>query len=184
MTVRPFRISDWPTWRDSFVPPASSHPTNPKDLSEHGFRDKVARERKGMALDLVYALGIFDGRTRQLHGAIDLYVICRLDLQLGHVGYWLHPRSRGQGHATDALRLAAEIAFDDLHLHRLEASISLDNKKSIALAKRAGMIREGIRRSWCWEDDQWADHVVYSFTGSEDKPRVRPRYRDELRRLG
>lgn len=53
------------------------------------------------------------------------------------------------------------IGFKHLKLNRLEAAINLDNKKSIYLAKKIGMKKEGIKKRYWFEHGKWVDHLIY-----------------------
>jgi ribosomal-protein-alanine N-acetyltransferase len=44
---------------------------------------------------------------------------------------------------TEAMELVLRHAFVDLGLHRLEANVQPANLRSLALAERAGFVREG-----------------------------------------
>ncbi|MBF0549495.1 MAG: GNAT family N-acetyltransferase [Deltaproteobacteria bacterium] len=58
---------------------------------------------------------------------------------LGFVGLMIGDRSEwGRGLATEALRLARELGFKHLHLHRLEAGIYANNVGSIKAFSKAG----------------------------------------------
>lgn len=184
VVVWPYRLADWKKWREGYGgrdPHAVDEDPSPRALTADAFRALTARNRRGMTRDVYYGLGIFHRRSGDCLGGIDLVVIARLDMQLGHIGYFLHSQHWRQGLATEAVPLAFAIAFEDLHLHRLEASIRPENERSIRLAERVGMRRECIRRNWSWDDDHWADHVVYVRDGTQAPPRIKTRLRDVLR---
>lgn len=59
--------------------------------------------------------------------------------------YWLAPAARGQGLAARALDALSRALFAD-GLHRLELGARANNPASIAVAERAGYLREGVER--------------------------------------
>ena len=171
LVLRPYRVLDRKVWNEAIGADSGDARTA---LDHEDFKSVVRRHRRGMRKDLLYVLGIFH-RDGQHLGTIDIYVLARLDLQLGHVGYRLHPAHRGKGFGTAALRLAIEVAFKDLDLQRLEAYIDPSNRRSIKLAERAGMQNEGLRPKSSWQEGAWRDHVAYAIVQSNEfrAPKVR-----------
>ncbi|MEV0413350.1 GNAT family protein [Streptomyces sp. NPDC050448] len=62
------------------------------------------------------------------------------------VGCWLEPAAAGRGLVTKACRVLIDWAFHERGMHRAEWHASSDNKKSLAVAERLGMTREGVLR--------------------------------------
>ena len=62
------------------------------------------------------------------------------------VGFALLPEARGAGVMSEALRLLIAHAFEDLHLHRLEADVDPRNEPSLRLLERCSFVREGLLR--------------------------------------
>ncbi len=71
--------------------------------------------------------------------------------QGGHIGYYVRPSARGQGHAGTALRQTLEIAHE-MGLERVLLTCDEDNAASRAVIERAGGeyedTRAGKRRYW------------------------------------
>uniref|UniRef100_A0AAU2JTR9 GNAT family N-acetyltransferase n=1 Tax=Streptomyces sp. NBC_00049 TaxID=2903617 RepID=A0AAU2JTR9_9ACTN len=61
-------------------------------------------------------------------------------------GCWLEPAAAGRGLITKACRILIDWAFGDRGMHRVEWRASSANKKSLAVAERLGMTREGVLR--------------------------------------
>ncbi|MGM1028299.1 MAG: GNAT family N-acetyltransferase [Actinomycetota bacterium] len=61
------------------------------------------------------------------------------------LSYWLAPAVRGQGLAARTLASLSTRLFAD-GLHRLELGARANNPASIAVAERAGFVREGVER--------------------------------------
>ncbi|MFJ9642406.1 GNAT family N-acetyltransferase [Streptomyces sp. NPDC004244] len=62
------------------------------------------------------------------------------------VGCWLEPAAAGRGLVTKACRILLDWAFHERGMHRAEWYASAANEKSLAVAERLGMTREGVLR--------------------------------------
>lgn len=63
------------------------------------------------------------------------------------VGYFIGEQGAwGLGFATEAVRLIVGIAFDKLHLHRLQAGVYMENGASKHVLERIGFREEGRQR--------------------------------------
>ena len=78
------------------------------------------------------------------------------------LSYWTFPAFRGRGFATRAVRLVTGWAFAHLEVARVELLIEPDNHASLAVARRAGFIREGVLRAHTSVGDRRADMVSWS----------------------
>jgi RimJ/RimL family protein N-acetyltransferase len=58
------------------------------------------------------------------------------------LGYWLREGAWGQGYATEAARLALDLAFGPCGMRRVWLRCASGNERSIRLAKRLGMVEE------------------------------------------
>lgn len=76
---------------------------------------------------------------------------CGLEVDMSNknaeIGYWVRSAHTCRGVATAAVRLVAQIAFEDLDLIRLEISTRADNSASRRVAEKVGAVLEGIQRS-------------------------------------
>jgi [ribosomal protein S5]-alanine N-acetyltransferase len=88
-------------------------------------------------------------------------VLQRDPTQRGEIGYAIHNTHQDHGYATEALTAGLRFAFVRLKLHRIEAFIDVDNHPSLRLAERAGMQREGVRPSFCFQNGRREDQVFY-----------------------
>ncbi len=85
----------------------------------------LAQQASGIAVPLVIVNGI-----GSVVGTFTVASIIRGAFQSCSVGYWLAEGAQGQGLATAALREAADLAFGDLRLHRIQAETLTHNERS------------------------------------------------------
>lgn len=82
--------------------------------------------------------------------------------KFGNLGYWVRTSATRHGVATEAVRQAAEFAFDNADLVRLEIVCAVGNDRSQRVAERAGAVREGVLRHRLLLHGQPVDAVMYS----------------------
>lgn len=83
------------------------------------------------------------------------------------VGYWLGHAFVGRGVLQGALAQLCRHAFGPLQLQRLVIDPALANRRSVAVAERAGFRREGVLRQHLWLHGQPHDAACYSLLASE-----------------
>lgn len=84
------------------------------------------------------------------------------------LGWVLHPDLTGQGYATEAVREAMRICFEDLGLRRVTAVCFADNEASWRLMERVGMRREGHAvRDSLHRSGVWLDGLSYALLADE-----------------
>ena len=88
--------------------------------------------------------------------------------KMGEIWYNLMPRYWGNGYATEVARRLIRFGFEDLNLHRIEAGVATENKRSIKVLEKAGMSIEGIRRKILPIRGDWVDNYHYAIL--EDDP--------------
>jgi RimJ/RimL family protein N-acetyltransferase len=92
-------------------------------------------------------------------GIVELHLGRRSE-GLGAIGYWLARGHRGHGHATAAVRLVAEWAFEGPGVERLEITADPENTPSIRVAERAGFERTAYLPAWMETRDGPRDRVL------------------------
>jgi RimJ/RimL family protein N-acetyltransferase len=100
--------------------------------------------------------------------------VCGLTLsrdkfRLGEIYYKLRPLYWGKGYATEVAKTLIKSGFEDFDLHKVEAGVATENRASIRVLEKAGMIREGLRRKILPIRGKWIDNYHYAII--EDDPR-------------
>lgn len=72
-----------------------------------------------------------------------------------------------QGYGTEAARLALTFAFQELNLHRVQATVFSYNRRSMAMFERLGFRREGAFREFLHRDGQRYDMLLYGILRRE-----------------
>ena len=138
-------------WRDEDVQPAIDG--HDEEIA-HWFGFPVVTpsvETQRAAIDR-WRTGYADGRSvvafvievnGEVAGCIDVRDVGE---HTGHLSWLLFRGHRGHGYATRAVRLVGDYAFADLGMTRVEAKVEPGNTRSVRVATRGGMRREGVRR--------------------------------------
>ena len=89
---------------------------------------------------------VLSPETREPIGHVELGAInqAHRSARIGRV--FVAPEFRGRGYGTRLMREVLELAFDRLHLHRVDLSVFTFNSSAIACYERVGFRREGLRR--------------------------------------
>jgi ribosomal-protein-serine acetyltransferase len=85
----------------------------------------------------------------------------------GIIGYWLAKELEGRGLVTRAVSALIDLAFGDLHLHRVEIRAATDNVRSRAIPERLGFTQEGVLREAELVGEEYQDLAVYGLLASD-----------------
>lgn len=97
----------------------------------------------------------------EILGRLTLSGITHGALQSCAMGYWIrHDRLR-RGHATHAVGMAVDLAFNVLHLHRVQAETLPENTASQEVLRRAGFSQFGRAPQYLQIDGAWRDHLMF-----------------------
>jgi ribosomal-protein-alanine N-acetyltransferase len=105
--------------------------------------------------------------TGAIVGVINFSEIVRGIFQSAYLGYYAGARHAGQGYMTEGLGLVLRVEFSKLKLHRLEANIQPENRRSIALVRRLGFRKEGFSPRYLKIGGRWRDHERWAITAEE-----------------
>jgi ribosomal-protein-alanine N-acetyltransferase len=123
-----------------------------------------ARERERQ-LGSGYGFGIFVGG--RFSGEINLSSVQRGPYQNAYVGYWIDEAMAGHSYTPEAFVVVCRFAFEELALHRLQASIIPRNVASRRVAEKLGLRDEGVAVRYLEINGVWEDHVRYAITSEE-----------------
>jgi RimJ/RimL family protein N-acetyltransferase len=84
------------------------------------------------------------------------------------VGWAFDPAHQGQGYATEAVREALRLCFEDLGVRRVVALAFADNAPSLRVMEKVGMRREAVlRKESLHRELGWLDGVSYALLAEE-----------------
>jgi len=173
LILRPLSLTDFEAWAKTCrerLPQQNKFDKGPPPeemLSKRHYLKWLKRTDKSAKLDLLYIFGIFDKKTSSYIGLVNFVVVSRLKYQFANLGYEISNQYWGKGFATESVKALVPFAMRALHLHRIEAGIEPDNRASIAVVKKAGLLKEGIRRKFFYNGKNWLDLVYYSTTAED-----------------
>lgn len=91
-------------------------------------------------------LGIWEQATQRYLGGLGLHPH-NWESRYFEIGYWLRPSATGKGYITEAVRLLADFAFNDLAATRVEIRCDERNIHSAAVPRRLGFVQEARLRN-------------------------------------
>ena len=115
-----------------------------------------------------FAIALKD--TGQLAGDCGLCVLVQ-DARQAQLGITLARAFQGRGLATEAVNAVLDYAFINLDLHRVVATVDVENKRSAVLMEQVGLRREGHFIKNAWFKGHWADEYLYAVLQAEWLPR-------------
>lgn len=121
-------------------------------------KERIDAQKKGSGITFAIEIdGEYAGYV-ELHGMtkIERYKHSAL------IGYCMHPKYRGRGITTKAVRLVTAYAFKNLHLRRIAATCRTFNKASARVLEKAGYTLEGILRKNKFKDGKYLDDMIWS----------------------
>ncbi len=173
--LRPLVGSDFEAWREVRIRgrdwlvkweprplPGQPDPTEDRRI----FTARCGARERERQLGTGYGFGIFiDGR--RFAGEINLSSVQRGPFQNAYIGYWIDEAAAGHGYTPEAVVAVCRFAFEDLALHRLQASIIPRNTASHRVAAKVGLRNEGTALRYLEIDGIWEDHVRYAITAED-----------------
>jgi [ribosomal protein S5]-alanine N-acetyltransferase len=115
-----------------------------------------------------YHLAIVERETQELIGA------CSLEIVSGHnlaaeLGYCLDSGRWNRGYATECAKALVAFGFQELGLHRIQATCRPANIGSARVLEKAGMLKEGLLRHHKLIRGTWEDSLLYAVIADEWK---------------
>lgn len=109
----------------------------------------------GVSIDF----GIF--KESKLIGKIKLSNIVHGIFKNGILGYSIDQNYQGKGFMKEAVDKVVEYAFNEVNLHRVEASALLDNERSKGVLRGCDFKELGINKEYLFINDKWNDHITF-----------------------
>ncbi len=139
--LRPWRVEDAPVlaaaWRD---PEITGRLRVPEPSDEAAARRWISQREQAWAEGRSVDLAVTYRPSGAVIGEVGLSGLDPVR-RAALVGWWIAEDWRGQGRASEAVRLVVDWALSDGPLEAVMAEITSDNPASVAVARRAGLRR-------------------------------------------
>jgi len=126
-------------------------------------RIKSFRGEFDLGEDFVY--GIFNKDEIHLLGGTGLHT--RIGDEQLEIGYWIHKDFVNQGLVTESTAALVKVAFEILHVHRLEIHCDPGNLASASIPEKLGFTHEGTLRAKTRFLDHWSDSMVWGLLDTD-----------------
>ena len=174
--LRPLTVDDYDRWLEVRQRNADwLRPWEPQQLGgqvdsagdRSAFAARCSARQRERQLGTGFGYGLFvDG---DFAGEINISSVQRGPFQSCYVGYWIDEARAGRGYMPEAVVLVSRLAFEELHLHRVQISIIPRNAASRRVVEKLGWRDEGIAERYLEINGVWEDHVRYAMTSEEWK---------------
>lgn len=162
--VRPYAPDDAPALFEAATESIDSvypwlpwcHPGYRIEEARGWVEQQVAAFPKGEGYEFVIV-----SRDGRFTGGCGVNLVDRAHLR-ANLGYWVRASEARRGAATDAARAAADWAFRNTDLVRLEIVAAVENVASQRVAEKTGAVREGVARRRLFLHGRHHDAVVFS----------------------
>lgn len=175
VALRPLRVNDWEQWREVRLrnrtwleqwEPAPEPGAPDAAQDREAFRARCGAIERQRHFDTAYSFGMFLASGAFL-GEVSLGSIQRGAFQSAYLGYWIDEAHAGRGYTPEAVVILLRYGFEDLHIHRIQASIVPRNTASRRVADKVGLRDEGTAQRYLQIQGQWEDHTRYAMTAEE-----------------
>ncbi len=141
------------------------------ELTRGSFRKRIDFYKRALREGSAYSWFLKRSGDEQLVGGLTLSNVRYGVVGSASIGYWIGEPFARQGLMSEAIGTACAFAYDDLHLHRLEAACLPQNLPSVALLHKSGFRQEGLARKYLRINGIWQDHLLFALL--EDEYRAR-----------
>lgn len=107
----------------------------------------------------------------EMAGVINVSEIVRGAFQSAYLGYYAFLPFAGRGLMRKGMQKVIGYCFRELKLHRLEANIQPENRRSIALVDGLGFKKEGFSLRYLKVCGRWRDHERWAILAEEWRQR-------------
>lgn len=137
--------------------------TEPEPFEEKVQRLKRFRGLFDLGQDFIY--GIFNLDETKLLGGTGLHT--RLGESELEIGYWIDKDHINQGLVTESTSALIKVAFEIVHVHRLEIHCDPGNFASAAIPRKLGFTHEGTLRAKTRFLERWSDSMIWGLLEHE-----------------
>jgi RimJ/RimL family protein N-acetyltransferase len=110
---------------------------------------------------------VIETETGQPVGGLALHLYSRNSRICELSTLMVDPAAQHSGVGSSAVALACHRVLVEHRFHRIQAETYGDNLRAQRLFERVGFVREGLRRSAYWRQNQWLDSVLYGLLAEE-----------------
>lgn len=114
-----------------------------------------------------FFIGAFDKKTGEFVAQV---YVGPVDWRLPEfqIGYFVDVDHEGKGYVTEAVKATLRIIFDQFHAHRVHLACNETNLRSIRVAERCNMTREGyLRENKRNPDGTYSSSLIYGLLSNE-----------------
>jgi len=126
---------------------------------------RLKRFRGDFDLGQNFTYGIFNPEETKLIGGTGLHT--RLSGTELEIGYWIHKDYINRGLVTESTAALVKVAFEIIHVHRLEIHCDPGNFASAAIPRKPGFTHEGTLRAKTPFLDGWSDSMIWGLLETE-----------------
>lgn len=106
-----------------------------------------------------FDFGIF--KDNNFIGKIKISNVVNGVFKNGIIGYSIDKDYEGKGYMREAVNLVLKYAKEELDLHRIEASILIDNSRSMGVLNSCGFREVGLNEKYLFINSAWRDHLTF-----------------------
>ena len=175
LIIRTLNENDYEMWKEAhslMLKPMNKWDVANKEntnLKKSDFKKMLKQNIKHRNEESFIDYAVIDKKTNKYIGRVSLMNIIRSVTQSAFIGYILFNNYWGQGYAEEAVNGLINLAFKKHNLHRVVAGIEPQNKRSLKLAKKLGMRKEGISKKVVLLRGEWQDLVQFALTCEDRK---------------
>lgn len=100
-------------------------------------------------------------KDKELVGRIRISNIIYGVFKSAFIGYSIDKEYQGNGYMKEAVALVVGYAFNELDLHRIEATTLVDNIRSQNVLKACEFEELGVCNSYLHINGKWRDHIIF-----------------------
>lgn len=147
LRLRPFTYADLPSYMAFLTDPDVQRWLGgimiPKDEKrQRQWVDNI--NGRCLKAKLVLTWCVEEKETGNVIGRVDLGGFVRKSM--ADLSYYFNKEHWGRGYATEAVHAVVAFGFEQLQLHRIQATVMPENVASLRVLEKAGFSREGLLR--------------------------------------